>query len=96
MFHTFKRIVTAATIVAAVSAPSASARFIVDPPLVANSGSQLAAPVAPAIQHTSASPTQDFQWGDAAVGAAGALVLVGAGAGAALSRRRRAHQPLTS
>jgi outer membrane protein TolC len=36
-----------------------------------------------------------FQWGDAGIGAAGMIVLLGTGAGAAgAMRRRRAHRPV--
>jgi hypothetical protein len=37
-----------------------------------------------------------FQWGDAGIGAAGVLALVGVGSGAAFVIRRRVHQPLAS
>lgn len=37
-----------------------------------------------------------FQWGDAGIGAAGAVLLLGTGAGAAgAMRRRRVHRPVT-
>jgi hypothetical protein len=42
-------------------------------------------------------PSQDgFQWGDAGIGAAGVLALLGIGAGEAFVIRRRARHPLTS
>lgn len=49
-------------------------------------------PVAPA-RVIAVSPSEGFDWGDAAIGAGGAagLVLVLAGAGTALMRRRVAH-----
>lgn len=45
------------------------------------------------VRATGTSPQQGFQWDDAGLGAAGMLVLLGAGASsAALISRRRAHQ----
>jgi hypothetical protein len=35
-----------------------------------------------------------FQWGDAVIGAAGLLALIGIGAGGTLVIRRRVHQPI--
>lgn len=97
MLKLIKRILTVATVVVAASAPAvASARYIVEP-----SGSSVTggpaqhAIVAPA-RPTTASEAQGFQWGDAGIGAAGALVLISVGSGALGVRRRRAHQPLTS
>ena len=40
--------------------------------------------------------TSDFQWGDAGIGAAGGIVLAGAGAGAAAMIRRRRTQRIAT
>jgi hypothetical protein len=46
---------------------------------------------------TVAAPSTGFDWGDAGIGAAGALSLLGIGAGAVvIARRSRRSQPLTS
>ncbi len=47
-------------------------------------------------RRTARSSSGSFQWGDAGVGAAGLVVLLGAGAGAASAmRRRRVHRVIT-
>jgi hypothetical protein len=48
------------------------------------------------VHPTGPSSQAGFQWGDAGIGAAGVLALVGVGAGATLVIRRRAHQPVAS
>jgi hypothetical protein len=54
-------------------------------------------PSAASTVHPTGPSSQDgFQWGDAGIGAAGVLALVGVGAGATLVIRRRTHQPLAS
>ncbi|MFZ0378381.1 MAG: hypothetical protein WCD11_31910 [Solirubrobacteraceae bacterium] len=59
-------------------------------------------PVAPAgqVAQTRGSAGQtaanSFSWGDAGIGAAGALALLSFGSGAILARRRRTHDPLAS
>jgi hypothetical protein len=77
-------------------APSvASARADLDPPA--------AAPAVSASTVQNAAPSSagkasasSFQWDDAGIGAAGALILVSLGSGAIVARRRRTHHPLTS
>jgi len=85
--HVTKRTVTAAAIVAAGLPSAAAARPLYDPP-----GSSFTVAV-PAVQTAAAQPVaqpaQGFSWGDAGVGAAGMLVLVGVGSGAAAAARRR-------
>ena len=50
--------------------------------------------VAPAVR-SAATSQGGFQWGDAGIGAAGMIVLLGAGAGTAgVMRNRRAHRPV--
>ena len=130
MFKSTKRLLTAATVIFAVSAPSvASARFVEYGPPAGTSTSgqaqpsiaqlptaaqlrrldQLQAseeqrfrserglPTAASRSHRTGPSSQDgFQWGDAAIGAAVALALVGIGAGTTLVIRRRVHPPLAS
>ena len=86
MLKVIKRLLAAAVVIAAASAPSvAYARLNLNPP------------VAPAVTHSAARPeassTQGFRWDDAGIGAAGIVVLIGMGAGAAaVIARRHAHQ----
>ena len=49
-----------------------------------------------AVQSIGPSSQAGFQWGDAGIGAAAVLALVGVGAGATVVIRRRARQPLAS
>jgi len=99
MLKLTKRIATAAIAVLAASAPSAAyARINLDPPATAPAVSSqtvhnAASPSAP---KASASSSQGIQWDDAAIGAAGVLMLVSIGSGTMLIRRRRTHHPLTS
>jgi hypothetical protein len=51
---------------------------------------------ASAINSTGPSSQAGFQWGDAGIGVAGVLALVGFSAGMTLVIRRRVHQPLAS
>jgi hypothetical protein len=54
-------------------------------------------PVVTAVPETAASAPSGFQWDDAGIGAAGAVVLLGVGAGAATTvRRRRAGRVATT
>jgi hypothetical protein len=99
MFKLTKRIVTAATVTVAASAPSvAYARLNLDPPTTAPAASSQtvhnAAP--PSAGKASPSSSQGFQWDDAGIGAASVLMLVSVGSGAMIVRRRRTHHPLTS
>jgi hypothetical protein len=89
-FKLSKRLLAAGLMVAAASFPAvAQARLNFDPP----SKTAASAP-APAVSAQASPPTRDssFQWGDAAIGAAGAVVLVGAGAAATSGARRRRGQ----
>ncbi len=83
-----KRTLTIATVVAAVSAPStAYARINPNPSTGPSSGE--AVTIGPSLQ---GSPSEGFQWGDAGIGAAAALVLLaGAGASSVMVRGRREH-----
>jgi hypothetical protein len=91
-----KRSLVAALAISAASFPTASqARLIEDPAApVASQPSQVVN--APAVSQPSSSAQSGFRWGDAGIGAAGAIVLVGLGAGTAgAAHRRRAHRAVT-
>lgn len=90
MFTPNKRSLAAIVVIAAASAPStASARF------VAEGGSPAPAPSAAPLTLTGPPlpsafvSSHGFRWDDAAIGAAGMLVVVGVGSGAVVARRRR-------
>lgn len=87
MFKHIRQILTAAVLALVVVAPaSAYARFDLNPP--APSGASV--PVqAPSVARATASSPQGFQWGDAGIGAAGMIVLLGTGAAASGTVRRR-------
>jgi hypothetical protein len=103
MVKATKHMLIAAVVIGAASAPStAYAAFIggggrVLPPAASASvdRSQPQHAQNPA-RRTAPSSSGSFQWGDAGVGAAGLVVLLGAGAGAASAmRRRRVHRVIT-
>jgi hypothetical protein len=85
--------------IAAVALPAgAQARPLFDPPSSGQIGhrDQPAPPVNAAAQPELTAST-GFQWDDAGIGAAGAIVLLGAGAGTATAiRRRRRHRVATA
>jgi hypothetical protein len=88
--HHIRRGVSGAVVVAAISFPAAAQamRPLADPPSMPSSSA-----VGLAVPSTSTSAQPGFQWEDAAIGAAGAVVLLGAGASASgVARRRRAHR----
>jgi hypothetical protein len=97
---TTKRALTAAAMIAAASAPSSAyARLNLDPETpLGHHQVRLVTPTRPARPVAeAASPSPGFEWGDAGLGAAGMLVLVGTGAGtAAAIGRRRGHRTATS
>ena len=94
MFKSIKRLLVAATAVLVFSAPSAAfARYAGDAG-GSVSGPARAALTAP-VSKATASSSQGFQWGDAGVGAASIIALLGLGVGAAsLLRQRRVHRPI--
>jgi hypothetical protein len=108
MLKATERTLTAAALIAAASAPStAYARPNLDPDTpAAPHRAQLATvtparpprpsrPARPVAESSSAS--RGFAWGDAGLGAARTLVLLGTGAGsAAILSRRRGHQARVS
>jgi hypothetical protein len=90
-----KRVAAATTVVVAAGAPSAAyARFNLNPPPAPVVKSHTIQHAAPPAATVSAPSSQGFQWDDAGIGAAGALVLVSVGSGTMLARRRRTHGPL--
>lgn len=97
MFKPIKRIAIAAAVVLAAGAPSAAyARFNLNPATASSVNSQTILNAAPPPDvKASVSSSQGFQWDDAGIGAAGALILVSVGSGTMLARRRRTHRPLT-
>jgi hypothetical protein len=85
-----RRGVSGGVVVAAISFPAAAQamRPLADPPSTPSSSL-----VALAVPSTSSSAQSGFQWEDAGIGAAGAVVLLGAGASASgVARRRRGHR----
>jgi hypothetical protein len=95
MFRSIKRLLIAATMIVALSAPSAAFGFIRVTSGGASTSGQAQASIVPSAFRATASSSQGFQWGDAGVGAAGVVVLLGAGAGAAgVLRQRRVHRPI--
>ncbi len=94
MYMLNKRTLATAVVMAAATAPSAAyARVNLEngsppaPPTVSRQPVQAA--IAEPAQPASSDSSQGFQWDDAAIGAAGTLVLAGVGSGAAVARRRR-------
>jgi hypothetical protein len=96
MLKATKRTLAAAVVIAAASAPSAAyARFNLAPapPGTSHPAERTITPSTPKAEVSSPG---GFQWGDAGLGAAGTLVLLGTGAGsAAVVSRRRAHHSIS-
>jgi hypothetical protein len=92
MFKSIRRLLTALTVVLVVSAPSVASAMI---PLEPLTGAPTSAQ-APLSAPRAAASSESFQWGDAGVGAAGVLALVGLGSGAVLAIRRRPRHRLAS
>jgi hypothetical protein len=80
-----RSLLTGLVIGAATFPAAAQARYAEDPPA---SASASAAPLVSTPSVTTASQS-GFQWGDAGIGAAGALLLVAIGSGTAVTVRRR-------
>jgi uncharacterized iron-regulated membrane protein len=93
MYRVIKRTITIAALTAAlsaISAPVAAARFDLNPPASSHPVTSVA-PTQSSSQsssQTSASTSTGFDWGDAALGAAGMLALLSVGTGAVLVGRR--------
>ena len=87
-------LVTGLAIGAASFPTAAQARFMEDSlgasPSATQSTHVASTPARPARRaDPSATAQAGFQWGDAGIGAAGALMLIGVGSGAAVAARRR-------
>jgi len=94
MFKSIKRLLIAATMIVAMSAPSAAYAFIrVTGGGPATSG-QGQPSIVSSVPRATPSASQGFQWGDAGVGAGVILALVGVGVGATLVIRRRVDHPI--
>jgi hypothetical protein len=93
MFKSIKRLLVAATAILVLSAPPAA--FALD---TAGGGGSASGPARAAViarvSPSTSSSLRGFHWGDAGIGAAGVLALMGIGAGATLVVRRRVHQPI--
>jgi hypothetical protein len=94
MFKSIKRLVFAATMIVAMSAPSAAYAFIRVTGGGPATGGQGQSPIVSSVPRVTASAYQGFQWGDAGVGAGVIVALLAVGAGATLVIRRRVHQPV--
>ena len=97
--HTIvKRSLAAGLMTAAAALPAtAQARYVEDPGATPSASQVQVAVPEPASRPASLATTQSggssFQWGDAGIGAAGAVVLLGAsGLGVATTRRRRVQR----
>jgi hypothetical protein len=89
VFKSIKRLLIAGTAILALSAPSAAFAYV----RVLSAGDSTSGRPPALIVPTATSP-QGFQWSDAGIGAAGMVVLLGAGAGVATVMRRRTHRPV--
>jgi hypothetical protein len=91
MFNTslIKRSVALGVTIGVAGLPTAAqARLDLNPPL-RDSWQAVSAPVSLPVTQPSAGSGSGFEWGDAAIGAAGAIALLAAGAGSAGALRRR-------
>jgi hypothetical protein len=81
-------------VIAAASCPAvAQAKFAQDPPIAAAQAVS-GVPTSTAVQQTTSAANSGFSWDDAGIGAAGTVLLMGAGAGAAGAARRRRTRPV--
>jgi hypothetical protein len=92
-FNPSKRLLAAGLVIAAASFPAAAqARPQFDPPGRVVASAPAPAVSAPQAPRPTAGNDSSFRWGDAAIGAAGATVLLGTGAVATGNARRRRGQ----
>ncbi len=89
-----KRCLAGGLLVAAASFPAAAqARFDLNPSPPPAASAPLPAASRPSVHQGGPSTEAGFQWGDAGLGAAGTVVLLGTGATAVgIARRRRVHR----
>jgi hypothetical protein len=95
MFKSLKRLLILATVTLTVSAPSVANAFMLAGSGRSSTSGQTHSPIVGSM----VSASQGFQWGDAAIGAAAALVLLSIGATAIFVIRQwasRTRQPLAS
>jgi hypothetical protein len=89
-----KRSLTGGVVIASLGLPAAAQAVV----MASDPGGTVSSPPAQVAGAPSAQPTggqSEFQWGDAGVGAAGTVVLLGAGVAAAgVARRRRTHRAI--
>jgi hypothetical protein len=95
MFKSIKRLLVAAIAILVLSAPSAAFATV----LATDGGGSASGPgqaaVSAPVARTTASSSPGFLWGDAGVGAASVVVLLGVGVGAgSVLRHRRVHRPV--
>jgi hypothetical protein len=92
--HLIKGSIASGLAIAAAASPAtAQARYAPDPPGPSTPPQVV---VDPPVTHPASAAQSSFQWGDAGIGAAGTILLLGAGAGTAGAvRRRRTHRALT-
>ncbi|HTX30081.1 MAG TPA: hypothetical protein VMD09_01785 [Solirubrobacteraceae bacterium] len=96
MFKSIKRLLVAAAAILALSAPSSAFAMVFATDGGGSAGGPAQPSSAPSVARA-ASSSQGFLWGDAGVGAASIIVLLGAGVGiASVTRQRRAHRPVAS
>ena len=95
MFKSIKRLLVAATAILVLSAPSAAFATMIAADGGGSASGQGHAAVSAPVSRTTASSSHGFQWGDAGVGAASVVVLLGVGVGAAsVLRHQRVHRPV--
>lgn len=93
MFSFKRLILTAATVICVAGTPTVAAAMPARDPIAGHASSvQVQAPVVSPVQRPSGSP-DGFKLGDAGIGAAAMLVLIGVGSAAVTGRRRRGHHP---
>jgi hypothetical protein len=90
--HLIKRSLAGGLVIAAVGFPSAAQAMPYSGP---SSGSGTPITSVPSVAQPVSSSDSSFQWGDAGIGAAGAVVLMSAGALGA-TRRRRVQRTVVS
>jgi hypothetical protein len=93
--HMIKRSVVSGLVIAAASFPASAQAMLIG----GGASSVPSGPIAsgPSASQPGAGAHSSFQWGDAGIGATGAVVLLGAGAlGTSATRRRRRRRPVVS
>jgi len=95
MFKSIKRLLIAVTAILVLSAPPAAFAAVFATDRGGSIGGQAQPSIGPSVAPATTSSSQGFVWGDAGVGAASVVVLLGAGVGAASAmRHRRVQRPV--